>query len=94
MTAGKEQASIGAMTPRGVRLSRPLYEALPWIYVLCGLLALAASYRHRGSGVSVIIGIFGILAVIAGIVLLLRRRDFRELRAQYKDQPGSSSTDS
>jgi len=82
------------MTPRGVRLSRPLYEAMPWIYLLCGLLAVAASYRHRGSGASVLIGILGIFAVIAGIVLLLRRRDFRELRAQYGDQPGSSSPDS
>jgi hypothetical protein len=82
------------MTSRGVRLSRPLYEAIPWIYILCGLLALAASYRHRGSGMSVVVGILGILAVIAGIVLLLRRRDFRELKARYEDQPGSSSSDS
>ena len=82
------------MKPTGIRLSRPLYEALPWIYGLCGLLALAASYRRRGSGASVVIGILGILAVIAGIVLLLRRRDFRELRAQYEDQPGSAPKDS
>jgi Ca2+/Na+ antiporter len=80
------------MAARGVRLSRPLYEAVPWLYLLCGLFALAASYRHRGTGISVIAGIIGILAVIAGIVLLLRRRDFRELRAHYQDQPGSSSS--
>jgi hypothetical protein len=85
------------MASRALRLSRPLYESLPWIYLLCGLLSLAASYRYRGSGVSVITGILGILALIAGLVLLLRRRDFRDLRAQYEgehDQPGSSSSDS
>ena len=82
------------MKPRALRLSRPLYESLPWLYVLSGLLALAASYEHRGDTASVFFGIFGILAVIAGLVVLLRRRDFRELREHYQDQPGSSSKDS
>jgi len=27
------------------RLARPLYEALPWIYLLCGLAALAEFHR-------------------------------------------------
>jgi len=68
-----------------MRLARPLYEGLPWVYLLCGGAALLASYRYRGSAVSVIVGVLGILAVIAGIVILLRRRDFRELRAQYQN---------
>ncbi len=29
------------------RLARPLYEALPWIYLLCGLAALTASYLTK-----------------------------------------------
>jgi hypothetical protein len=72
------------MVRHTLRLSRPLYEGLPWIYILCGVLALAASYRHRGGAVSALIGLLGILAVIAGIVILLRRRDFRELSSKYE----------
>jgi hypothetical protein len=80
------------MKRRVLRLSRPLYEGLPWVYMLCGVLALAASYRNRGTRLSVIIGVLGILAVIGGIVVLLRRRDFRELSAQY-EKSGSSLED-
>jgi hypothetical protein len=70
----------------GLRLSRPLYESLPWFYVVAGILALAASYRHEGrSPLITFVGIIGLLAVLAGIVILLRRRDYRALRASYSD---------
>ena len=69
-----------------MRLSRPLYESLPWLYILGGILALAASYRLQGRGALVtLLGILGLFAVLAGIVILLRRRDFRELRAHYSN---------
>jgi hypothetical protein len=68
-----------------LHVSRPVYEGLPWIYMVCGLLALAASYRYRGSPLSAIVGVLGIAAVIAGIVVLLRRRDYRELRSHYEN---------
>jgi len=77
------------MKRRELHLSRPVYEGLPWIYILCGLAMLLASYLHRESGWSVVVGILGIGAVIGGIVLLLRRRDFRELRSQYEDSNSS-----
>lgn len=73
------------MKRRNLRLSRPLYEGLPWIYMLGGLLALAASYRYRGGRLSAVAGVLGISAVIGGIVVLLRRRDFRDMRAHYQD---------
>lgn len=71
----------------GLRLSRPLYESLPWLYVLGGILALAASYRHKDKGVlSVLIGILGIFILLSGIVVLLRRRDFRASQTEYADR--------
>ncbi|MBV9343582.1 MAG: hypothetical protein JO341_02965 [Gammaproteobacteria bacterium] len=66
------------------QFSRPVYEGLPWLYIICGLLALALSYAlalHRWT--SLLIGLLGLLALLAGVVVLLRRRDFRALRAQY-----------
>ncbi|HZO22739.1 MAG TPA: hypothetical protein VFB37_09585 [Steroidobacteraceae bacterium] len=71
------------MARQPLRLSRPIYEGLPWIYVACGLAALIGSYRSTSRPVSLLIGVAGLLAVLAGVVLLLRRRDYRELRSQY-----------
>jgi hypothetical protein len=77
----------------GRHLSRPLYESLPWLYVLGGLLALAASYRHESRGwVSALLGLLGFLAVLAGMVVLLRRRDFRDMRSHYLEQGTSLQT--
>ncbi len=68
-------------------IARPMYEARPWIYLLCGLLALVASYRlSERDLVSPLIALCGIGAVLYGSVVLLRRRDFRQLRAHYSDQ--------
>jgi hypothetical protein len=71
------------MTHTGKRLSRPLYEGLPWIYVAGGAAALFGSYVSPYRVLSVIIGILGLLGVLGGIVVLLRRRDFRRMRSQY-----------
>jgi hypothetical protein len=66
------------------RLARPLYEALPWVYLLCGLAALTASYLVKNSGVmSAVIGLPGLVATLGGIVVLLRRRGYRKMRADY-----------
>jgi len=78
----------------GPHFSRPLYEFLPWIYIICGAAALLASYilATRG-GLSLAVGLLGIAGVVAGIVVLLRRRDYRELRAQYADPDALNGTD-
>jgi hypothetical protein len=65
------------------RLARPLYEALPWIYLLCGLAALTASYFTKNGWMSAAIGLPGLVATLGGIVLLLRRRGYRKMRADY-----------
>ena len=74
--------------------SRPVYEGLPWIYIICGLAALVTSYLLAARGVlSLLIGMLGLACVIGGFVLLLRRRDYRALRSQYADPDSLSSND-
>ena len=65
------------------RLSGPVYEGLPWAYLLGGLLALLGSYLQTSTALSLVLGLPGLLAVLAGVVVLLRRRGYRRLRAQY-----------
>jgi Flp pilus assembly protein TadB len=65
------------------RLSRPVYEGLPWFYVICGVAALTVSYFLPPGMLSVIAGVLGLLAVLGGVVILLRRRDYRALRSEY-----------
>jgi hypothetical protein len=68
------------------RLSRPLYEGLPWLYIAGGLAALAVSYLLASHGrLSLSVGLLGLLVLLGGIVVLLRRRDYRELRSHYAD---------
>jgi hypothetical protein len=71
------------MKQLGLRLSRPLYEGLPWLYAACGLLALAGSYMQSSPWVSFLLGVPGLAFLLAGIVVWLRRRDYRRMRAQY-----------
>jgi Flp pilus assembly protein TadB len=67
------------------RLSRPVYEGLPWLYMLCGIAAFVGSYLLPSGLFSLLAGLVGLVGVLGGIVILLRRRDYRELRAQYVD---------
>ncbi len=68
------------------QFSRPVYEGLPWFYIICGLLVLCGSYLLAAhAALSLLVGIAGLALVLFGVVVLLRRRDYRTLRAQYAD---------
>ena len=80
--------------PQHRRFSRPIYEGLPWFYISCGIAALVASYllAARG-GLSLVVGVAGLLAVLFGMVVLLRRRDYRQLRSEYANPDYLSRND-
>ena len=67
-----------------LRLSRPLYEGLPWIYISLGVFALIVSYGQSSQALSVLVGLPGLAALMAGLVVLLRRRDYRAMRTHYE----------
>jgi len=82
------------MAHRSPYFSRPVYEGLPWIYIICGGAALVASYFLAArSAVSLAAGVLGVLGLVAGIALLLRRRDYRALRSQYADPDSLTGND-
>lgn len=78
------------MTQQEMRLSRPLYESLPWLYIALGIFALVVSYAQVSTLLSFVLGVPGVVALVGGIVVLLRRRDYRQMREQYQ-QPDALS---
>jgi nitrate reductase gamma subunit len=85
---------MGAMPRPSPHFSRPVYEGLPWIYIIFGLGVLIASYLLAARAVlSLLIGMLGLVCVVGGFVLLLRRRDYRALRAQYADPDSLNGDD-
>ena len=76
-------------------LSRPVYEGLPWFYMVFGLGALAVSYLLAAhSALSHAIGLVGLAALIYGIVVFLRRRGYRALSRQYGNPNSLNDNDS
>ncbi len=72
------------MQNRPVRLSKPVYETLPYAYMLSGLLAVAGSYYLERSWWADVVMVLGVLCLIGGVVVLLKRRDARARRSEYK----------
>ena len=52
---------------------------------MLGLAALAASYFHGSKTWSLVLGLPGLIAVLGGIVVALRRRDFRHAIGAFLD---------
>lgn len=61
-----------------------MYEGLPWLYIGAGVAALGVSYLVGDAHlVGLLAGLAGLAALLGGVVVLLRRRDYRQLRSQY-----------
>lgn len=64
-------------------LARPLYEFLPYLYMLVGLGLLAAAWFIDIRTLPSVFMVVGVLSLMAGLVLWLRRRDYRTRQAEY-----------
>jgi len=65
-----------------MRLTKPVYESLPWLYVAAGVLALGAGYRLRTGWLATLVSLAGVGGVVGGVAVWLRRRDYRARRAE------------
>ncbi len=58
-------------------VSKPIYESLPYFYLLAGALFLTASMYINYSFWPTVCFIVGMICLVAGMVVLLKRRDYR-----------------
>ena len=65
-------------------LSKPVYEILPYFYFVAGLLALGASAYVNYWYWPTIGTIVGFACLVAGLVVWLKRKDYRHSRDHYR----------
>jgi Flp pilus assembly protein TadB len=58
-------------------ISKPIYESLPYFYLLVGVLTLMASMYVNHWYWPTICFVLGLFCLVAGLVVLLKRRDAR-----------------
>jgi hypothetical protein len=61
-----------------VWVSKPIYESLPYFYVSSGVIALLASMYLNHWHWPTICFITGIASLVGGLVVFLKRRDYRQ----------------
>ena len=70
-----------------MHLPRGIYELLPYAYVAVGLAAALASYAGREAPWSNAAFAVGVVGIVGGCVLILRRRSYRDDHARYDHRP-------
>jgi Flp pilus assembly protein TadB len=70
-------------------VSKPIYESLPYFYLLAGLLSLAASmYLNHWYWPTICLAV-GLACLVGGLVVLLKRRDHRSRLRRTASDAGS-----
>lgn len=67
-------------------LARPIYEFLPYLYMLVGIGLLTAAWFVDMETLPSILMVVGALSLMGGLVLWLRRRDYRTRQAEYNSR--------
>jgi hypothetical protein len=69
-----------------MRLARPVYESLPYLYVAIGGLGIFLFYLDPAEFRGIVAFAIGIIAETAALTLILRRQDYRALRREYSGE--------
>ena len=64
-------------------LSKPLYESLPFYYIAVGIVALFAALYVNYWYWPIICTIFGLVSLVGGLAIWLKRRDYRASRSRF-----------
>lgn len=70
-------------------VSKPIYESLPYFYLAVGGISLAASMYLNHWHWPTICFVVGLACLVGGLVLLLKRRDYRHTESRNKSNPGA-----
>jgi hypothetical protein len=69
-----------------MRLARPVYESLPYVYMVIGGLAIFLFYLDPVGPRAVAAFVIGVIVETAALTLLLRRQDYRTLSREYSGE--------
>ena len=69
-----------------MRLARPVYESLPYVYMALGGVAIFVFYLDPVGPRAVIAFVLGVIVETAALTLLLRRQDYRALSREYSGE--------
>jgi len=69
-----------------MRLARPVYESLPYVYMAIGGLAILVFYLDPDGPRGVVAFVIGLIVETAALTLLLRRQDYRSLSREYSGE--------
>lgn len=64
-------------------IARPIYELIPYVYMALGAVLIAAAWFLTAETVPGILAALGSISLLAGIVLWLRRKDYRTRQSEY-----------
>ncbi len=69
-----------------MRLARPVYESLPYLYMAIGGLAIVVFYLDPAGPRAAVAFVIGVLVETAALTVLLRRQDCRALSREYSGE--------
>jgi hypothetical protein len=67
-------------------IARPIYELLPYLYMLVGIVLLGVAWVLDMETLPGVLMIVGSLSLLGGLVLWLRRKDYRTRQAEYTNR--------
>jgi len=67
-------------------IARPIYELLPYIYMALGAALIGVAwFLQMETWPGILLGV-GSLSLLVGLVLFLRRKDYRTRQAEYTNR--------